>query len=188
MSESSAATEPTTSAPDAKRSLIGASVLGAVAMVVVLAVVTQLLSSHNSSKHHDQATAASTYLAGPSARAAAAAASTEVQATLTYNYKTLQSDFAAAERGLTARFKPSYEQTTTTSVTPLATKYQATSTASVQPAGVSQAGPTTAKVLLFVDQTVTNTQLSKPRLDRSRISVTMVKVNGRWLVDNLVPL
>jgi Mce-associated membrane protein len=181
-------TDSAPAAPEAKRSLVGVSVIVAVVMVVALAVVTQLLSSHNSRRHRDQQVAASTYLAGPSARAAAAAASTEVQATLTYNYKTLQADFAAAERGLTARFKPSYEQTTKTSVTPLATKYQATSSASVQPVGVSQAGPTTVKVLLFVDQTVTNTQLTKPRLDRSRISATMVKVNGRWLIDNLIPL
>ena len=97
-------------------------------------------------------------------------------------------DFAAAEKGLTARFTPSYEHTTATSVTPLATKYKATSNASVAAAGVSQAGPNTVDVLVFVDQTVTNTQLQHPRLDRSRIKVTMVKVNGRWLVDNLQPI
>jgi Mce-associated membrane protein len=188
MSEELPTTLDTTERSQNSRSLVAGSVTLAVAMVVVLAVVTQLVSSHNASKHHDESVAASTYLAGPSARAAAAAASAEVQATLTYNYKTLQADFAAAERGLTNRFKPSYEHTTATSVMPLATKYQATSTASVQPAGVSQAGASTAQVLLFVDQTVTNTQLSKPRLDRSRINVSMVKVNGRWLVDNLVPL
>lgn len=184
--ESAPASTPV--APETKRSLVGVSVVVAVVMVVALAVVTQLVSSQNSRHQRDQTAAASTYLAGPSAKAAAAAALKEVQATLTYNYKTLQADFATAEQGLTARFKPSYEQTTKTSVTPLATKYHATSSASVQPVGVSQAGPTTVKVLLFVDQTVTNTQLSKPRLDRSRISATMVKVNGRWLIDNLVPL
>jgi Mce-associated membrane protein len=36
-------------------------------------------------------------------------------------------------------------------------------------------------VLLFIDQTVTNSQLADPRIDRSRIKMTMEKVNGRWL-------
>ncbi|MGA7050903.1 MAG: DUF3329 domain-containing protein [Mycobacterium sp.] len=35
-------------------------------------------------------------------------------------------------------------------------------------------------VLLFIDQTVTNTQVPDPRIDRSRIKVTMEKVDGRW--------
>jgi Mce-associated membrane protein len=178
----------TTEGADNRRTLVAGSLVLAVVMLLALAVVSQLVSSQNSQNRHDRAVAASTYLLGPAARAAAAAAETEVKATLTYNYQTLQADFAAAERGLTARFKPSYQQTTSTSVAPLATKYHATSTASVRPAGVSQAGPSVVKVLLFVDQTVTNTQLAHPRLDRSRITVTMKQVNGHWLVDNLQPL
>lgn len=36
-------------------------------------------------------------------------------------------------------------------------------------------------VLLFVDQSVTNSQVPDPRIDRSRIKMTMEKVDGRWL-------
>ncbi|MGV0069326.1 tetratricopeptide repeat protein [Mycobacterium colombiense] len=35
-------------------------------------------------------------------------------------------------------------------------------------------------VLLFIDQTVTNTAAPDPRIDRSRIKMTMQKVDGRW--------
>jgi Mce-associated membrane protein len=35
-------------------------------------------------------------------------------------------------------------------------------------------------VLLFIDQTVTNTAAPDPRIDRSRIKMTMEKVDGRW--------
>ena len=35
-------------------------------------------------------------------------------------------------------------------------------------------------VLLFIDQTVTNTSAPDPRIDRSRIKMTMEKVDGRW--------
>jgi hypothetical protein len=33
-----------------------------------------------------------------------------------------------------------------------------------------------------------NSQLAHPRLDRSRIKVSMVKINGRWLINNLSPI
>jgi Mce-associated membrane protein len=165
------------------------AVLVAVALVVVvaslLAVVTQRLSSQT---HRRNATAAASYLAGSNAVAAEAAAAREVRATLTYNYKTLTADYAAAEAGLTPKFRVSYLSTTATSVTPLATKTQAVSTAAVTAGGVSIATATNATVLLFVDQTVTNNLLAHPRLDRSRIEVTMAKQGGKWLVDNLVPI
>lgn len=35
-------------------------------------------------------------------------------------------------------------------------------------------------VLVFIDQTVTNTAAPDPRIDRSRIKMTMEKVDGRW--------
>ena len=35
-------------------------------------------------------------------------------------------------------------------------------------------------VLVFIDQTVTNSQAPDPRIDRSRIKMTMEKVDGRW--------
>lgn len=35
-------------------------------------------------------------------------------------------------------------------------------------------------VLVFIDQTVANTQAPDPRIDRSRIKMTMEKVDGRW--------
>jgi Mce-associated membrane protein len=43
-------------------------------------------------------------------------------------------------------------------------------------------------VLVFVNQTVTNSQLTAPRLDRSRIDVTLVRSNGHWLIDKLTTL
>jgi Mce-associated membrane protein len=37
-----------------------------------------------------------------------------------------------------------------------------------------------AVVLLFVDQSVANTKLPDPRIDRSRMKMTLEKVDGRW--------
>lgn len=35
-------------------------------------------------------------------------------------------------------------------------------------------------VLLFVDQSVSNTNVPDPRIDRSRVKMTMEFVDGRW--------
>ncbi|HEX3823043.1 MAG TPA: hypothetical protein VHV79_01105 [Mycobacteriales bacterium] len=161
----------------------------AIALVLVVAallgIVLHRLSAQNDRQH---AAATAAYLGGPAAQAAEASASREATATLTYNYKTLAANFATAEAGMTPSFRASYLKSTETLVTPTAPKTQADSTAAVTAGGVSQASATTATVLLFVDQTVTNNLLAHPRLDRSRIEVSMVKVNGKWLINNLVPL
>jgi Mce-associated membrane protein len=167
--------------------VVTAAVALAVVVLAVLAVVTQRLSSQTASTHRHTAAAAASYLAGPAALAAAAAAKTETQATLTYNYKTLTTDFAAAEKGLTPSFRVRYQSTTAASVTPLATKYHAVSMATISAGGVSTASADSATILLFVDQTVQNSQLAHPRLDRSRIKVSMVKTDGRWLIEPLAP-
>lgn len=53
---------------------------------------------------------------------------------------------------------------------------------------VKSAGKDKAVVVLFVDQSVTNTDQPDPQLDRSRIRATMYKVDGRWLVGYLEAL
>ena len=179
---------PVSADPENQSQLAVLSVVVAVIVLVLLAVTTLLVSSRNDARHRQASTSAASYLAGPAAVAAEAAAISETRATLTYSYKTLPADFAAAEKGLTSTFGSNYAHTTATSVTPLATKYHAISSATVTAAGVSVAGANTATVLLFVDQTVQNTQLPRPRLDRSRINVSMLRVNGRWLVNNLSPI
>jgi Mce-associated membrane protein len=40
-------------------------------------------------------------------------------------------------------------------------------------------------VLLMVDQTVTNTDHPDPRVDRSRMKITMDKVDGRWFASKV---
>jgi Mce-associated membrane protein len=119
---------------------------------------------------------------------ALAAATTGVAAVLSYDYRTLAHDFTTAEALLTPKFRKQYVTTTGRAVQPLAAKYHAVSTADVTAAGVVQASASRAVVLVLVNQTVTNTQLAAPRLDRSRIDVVLVKRGGRWLIDRLNPI
>jgi Mce-associated membrane protein len=119
---------------------------------------------------------------------AVAAATSGVATVLSYDYRHLTADFQRAEGLLTSRFRKEYDRTTAAGVKPLAAKYQARSSAQVTVAGSVSTGVDRVVVLVFVDQTVTNSQLSAPRLDRSRINVTLVKQGNRWLIDRLAPI
>jgi Mce-associated membrane protein len=116
------------------------------------------------------------------------AATNGTQAALSYNYQHLNTDFAAAEKYMTPAFAASYKKTTATQVQALAAKYHAVSAATALGAGIGSASPSHATVLVFVDQTVKNSQLSAPRLDRSRIEVTLVRSGGKWLISQLAPI
>jgi Mce-associated membrane protein len=160
----------------------GGPAVPALAALVVLAVVAAVLAALVGLKVSDRHTrdAAST--------AALSAASSGVATVLSYNYRSLDHDFAAAEALLTPSFRKAYVATTAKAVQPLAAKYKAVSTAQVSAAGVISASASRATVLVFVSQQVTNTQLSAPRLDRSRIQVELVHSHGNWLINKLSPI
>lgn len=42
-----------------------------------------------------------------------------------------------------------------------------------------------AEVLLFVDQLASSKKLSQPQLDQSRVVVTLVRKEDRWLISSL---
>jgi len=154
----------------------------ALAALVVLAVVSVVLAALvglRVSDHHSRDSAST---------AALAAATTGVATVLSYNYRSLDADFAKAEALLTPSFRKAYDSTTAKAVQPLAAKYQAVSTAQVSAAGIITVSASKATVLVFVSQQVTNTQLSAPRLDRSRIQVELVHSHGKWLINKLTPV
>ncbi|BDB58621.1 MULTISPECIES: hypothetical protein [Rhodococcus] len=62
---------------------------------------------------------------------------------------------------------------------------QARSEGVVVESGMRYATTTKVEVLLFVDQSVTNTLVPEPRLDRSRVVMTMELVDGRWLASQV---
>jgi Mce-associated membrane protein len=160
-------------------------VLVTVALVALLAVVAGGLSAlaATRSSHRHALDRARTQ--------AIAAATREVGIVLSYDYRHLQSDFRRAESMLTSGpkgFRAKYVRTTAKQVQPLAAKYHAVSTAEVSAAGVVDNNADRAVVLVFVSQTATNTQLAQPRLDRSRIRATLVRVGDRWLIDRLDPV
>lgn len=119
------------------------------------------------------------------------AAVSAVKATASYSWQSLTADERAAETQLVEPLRSAYATRVAQQVNPLATKYHATAKASVDPkygAGIVTQSRDGATVLLYVDQVVTNNQLSAPRLDQTRVLATMRRVGSRWLMSDLKTL
>jgi Mce-associated membrane protein len=81
--------------------------------------------------------------------------------------------------GATGEFKDMYSQSSA-QLRQLLIDNKATAHGVVIASAVQSATKDKVVVLLFVDQSVSNTQVPDPRIDRSRIKMTMEHVDGRW--------
>jgi len=119
---------------------------------------------------------------------ASAAARSHAQKILSYDHRTLDADFAAAEKALTGSFKEQYAKTTDTVVRPSAQEYDVVVAAEVVASSVVRASADRVVVLLYVDQTTTSTRLEGPKVDLNRVRMTLTKDgsgDGNWLVSKL---
>jgi Mce-associated membrane protein len=81
--------------------------------------------------------------------------------------------------GATGEFKDMYTQSSV-QLRQLLIDNKATAHGVVMDSAIASESMDKVVVLLFIDQTVTNAQVPDPRIDRSRIKMTMEKVDGRW--------
>lgn len=88
-------------------------------------------------------------------------------------------NFAEVLDGATGQFKDMYSQSSA-QLRQLLVDNKATAHGTVVDSAVQSATPSTVVVLMFVDQTVSNSAAPDPRIDRSRVKMTMEKVDGRW--------
>ncbi len=81
--------------------------------------------------------------------------------------------------GATGEFKDMYTQSSV-QLRQLLIDNKATAHGVVVDSAIASESKNKVVVLLFIDQTVTNVQVPDPRIDRSRIKMTMEKVDGHW--------
>lgn len=81
--------------------------------------------------------------------------------------------------GATGEFKDMYTQSSV-KLRQLLIDNKATAHGVVVDSAIQSESTNKVVVLVFIDQTVTNTAAPDPRIDRSRIKMTMEKVDGRW--------
>jgi Mce-associated membrane protein len=81
--------------------------------------------------------------------------------------------------GATGEFKDMYSQSSM-ELRQLLIDNKASAHGLVMESAVQSASKDKVVVLLFVDQSVSNSSVPDPRIDRSRIKMTMEHVDGRW--------
>lgn len=92
----------------------------------------------------------------------------------------IDQNFADVLDGATGEFKEQYAKSSE-QLRQLLIANKAAAHGTVIDAAVKSATRTRVEVLLFVDQAVSNKSVTDPQIDRSRIVMTMEKVDGRWL-------
>jgi Mce-associated membrane protein len=153
-----------------RRIAVGVLVVIAVAAVVVAAILGLKL---NEERNIDAA--------ADDARAAAE----QYAVTLTsVSSDNLDENFAAVLDGATGEFKDMYSQSSG-QLRDLLVENQANAQGTVIDSGIKSATTSKVEVMLFVDQSVTNTSTPDARIDRSRVLMTMEKIDGRWLASKV---
>ncbi|GAC1443256.1 MAG: hypothetical protein NVS3B26_08670 [Mycobacteriales bacterium] len=105
-----------------------------------------------------------------------------------YDYRTLPKDFSAGLAITTGRFRAQYADTTSKVVTPVATAKRAVVKAEVVTAGVVRATPDTVVTIVYVNQVTTSSLQPGPKVDLSRVRMTVRDVGGQWLISNVEAL
>ncbi|MDI3314024.1 MAG: hypothetical protein QJR12_07015 [Mycobacterium sp.] len=87
--------------------------------------------------------------------------------------------------GSTGEFNDKYAKTTSGQHRQALIDNKVVTHGRVVESAVKSATPSKVQVLLMVDQSVSSLAVPEPQIDRSRIKMTMQKVNGRWLVSTV---
>jgi Mce-associated membrane protein len=93
-------------------------------------------------------------------------------------------NFTQVVEGSTGEFKDIYSQSAS-QLRQVLIDNKAMSKGTIIDSAVKSASKTKVDVVLFVDQWITNVASPQPRLDRSRVAMTMELVDGRWLASKV---
>jgi len=117
--------------------------------------------------------------------AAMSAARDAVPALLSYDYKTYDAGVQNAASYAGGTFAGQYTKSMK-ELRPQAIKLKAVVTAAISTLGVVSASPDQVTVLVFVNQTRTNTNLSSAKVDQDRVVLTMQPIDGHWKVVKVI--
>jgi len=119
-----------------------------------------------------------------------ASVNTGVAKVLSYDYRHLDADEAAASAYLTGKFKDQYIASMNTTIKPGAPDAHAVVIGEVGTSGVTSVSGDGKQAVLLVlgQQTVTNTTQKQPRYDMVSLRVTAQLAHGKWLVSDLATL
>lgn len=153
---------------------------GVVALVVLLvaaAVTAGLLAKQNADLRERQDVA--------SAETAATKEASRIAVSMTsYDYRSVEEDFAWIEKDGTDSFQDKFGESTKP-IRQLIARTRATATGKVSDAAGNAEDVDHVEVLLFVDQQLERASDKQPTVDSNRVVMQMVREGGRWLVDDV---
>jgi Mce-associated membrane protein len=120
-------------------------------------------------------------------QAAIKAASAGTVALLSFSPDTVDNDVAVAKSDLTGEFFRYFNDFSRYFVAPAVRQQGVKASASVLRAAVVDLHPDSAVVLVFIHQTTTSKEKPEPILTTSSVRVTLMKVNGSWLISKFEP-
>ncbi|WP_327097653.1 hypothetical protein OIE68_01880 [Nocardia vinacea] len=149
------------------------------ALMLCAATTTTVLFGHSTSQHS---------AAEAAARAARDSAQSRIPTVLSYDFNTIDTEFPKVTDNLTGTFRDDFSKLSSTVIIPAAHRDSIVTTAKVVETSVVTATVDKVAVLLFLDQETTSSKYQGPRLDGSRIRVTMTHADDRWLISDITPV
>jgi Mce-associated membrane protein len=179
LDEDPATPSETTDSDEKRRSLGGvlSALLGVVVVLVLVVTVLLGVKAWQGKQAED-------------ARDQAAAAGRKAAETiLSYDYRNLDKNFAASEAVMTPDYAGKFAETAKV-VRVLAAQQKTTVRADVREVGVRDGDADRVTLIIFVNQTTTNSETTKsgPRVDLNRTRFTMVRNGDQWLVQDIAGL
>jgi Mce-associated membrane protein len=147
--------------------------IGLAVLVVALVVGVVYFASQPSDTEIEEST-----------RAAQSAAERAIVPVLSYDAKTLDDDQAAAQAQMTSDYREKYDELFE-AIKDNAPRTGTSVSAEVIASGIVRSGEDRAEILLFVNRPTTNKSRPQPVVFRDQVTVTMQRVGGDWLVDDL---
>ncbi|MFI6953686.1 hypothetical protein ACIBJI_09430 [Nocardia sp. NPDC050408] len=158
-----------------RRRWVPRAVVGATAFVAVSASVLACVLGW---KLHDRSQV------DTAARQAASTAQTYAVTLTSIDSQNIDQNFAAVINGATGEFKDTYTQSSNQLKT-LLVEHKAISKGRIVDSSIKSATKDRVQVMLFIDQEVTNSVSPDPRIDRSRMVMTMERVGDSWLASKV---
>ena len=119
------------------------------------------------------------------ADAARSAAERAVVPVLSYDYRTLAGGQKEAESQLTTRYRDKAFRPLFATIKENAPSTRTVVTTKVVSSAIVRAGEDRVEVLLLVDRPTTNKKQTTPVTYEDHVTVTMAKVDGGWLIDDM---
>lgn len=105
----------------------------------------------------------------------------------TYDYNKIDENFQVVAKNSSPAFAKQYKEVSD-QLTGIIKDFKGVSKGTVVEAGISGGDASRMDVILFVDQEITNAQLNAPRVDRSRMKMSLISDGGAWKIDSLILL